>query len=187
MTYQFVVQKGLYKTGDDVVFFPIDAVLPQDLIQQQGIANFMAGKEKTELKLQSFAESCRKGYMAPASSIKKYLKTDTLPEDLTTALEVIKYEPPEIPIQNGILVRLPEFANTPYDIEGCDLYLDIVKKMIDELVVITEKLEGSNMLTYLGLKQGNQRLSTHQSNKKHPRPRRTSFLEDCSSPISLNY
>jgi hypothetical protein len=89
--------------------------------------------------------------VAPVSSIKEYLNVDTLPEDLTTALGVIKYEPPEIPVQNGILVGLPEFANTPYDIEGCDLYLDIVKKMIDELVVVTEKLEGSNMLTTLDL------------------------------------
>jgi len=151
MTFQFVVQKGLYKAGDDVVFFPIDAVLPQRLIQQQGIANFMAGKEKNRIRTVVLRGALSQGYVAPVSSIKEYLNVDTLPEDLTTALGVIKYEPPEIPVQNGILMGLPEFANTPYDIESCDLYLDIVKKMIDELVVITEKLEGSNMLTTLGL------------------------------------
>ena len=151
MSFQFVVQKGLYKAGDDVVFFPIEAVLPQDLIQQQGIANFMAGKEKNRIKTAVLRGQLSQGYVAPVSSIKEYLKVDTLPEDLTTALGVIKYEPPEIPIQNGILVGLPEFANTPYDIEGCDLYLDIVVKMMEEKVAVTEKLEGSNMLTTLNL------------------------------------
>ena len=151
MSFQFVVQKGLYKAGDDVVFFPIEAVLPQDLIQQQGIANFMAGKEKNRIRTAVLRGQLSQGYVAPVSSIKEYLKIDTLPEDLTTALGVVKYEPPEIPVQNGILVGLPEFANTPYDIEGCDLYLDIVVKMMEEKVVVTEKLEGSNMLTTLDL------------------------------------
>jgi RNA ligase (TIGR02306 family) len=151
MSFQFVVQKGLYKAGDDVVFFPIEAVLPQDLIQQQGIANFMAGKEKNRIRTAALRGQLSQGYVASVSSIKEYLKVDTLPEDLTTALEVVKYEPPEIPVQNGILVGLPEFANTPYDIEGCDLYLDIVVKMMEEKVVVTEKLEGSNMLTTLDL------------------------------------
>ena len=146
MTYQFVVQKGLYKVGDEVVYFPIDSLLPQELIQQQGIANFMAGKEKNRIKTCRLRSEISQGYVAPVSSIKQYLKTDILPEDLTTTLGIVKYEPPEIMTHSGNLVRLPEQVYV-YDIEGCDQFPDIVEKLMDKKVFITEKLEGSNMAT----------------------------------------
>jgi RNA ligase (TIGR02306 family) len=150
MTYQFVVQKGLYKPGDEVAFFPIDSLLPQELIQQQGIANFMAGKEKNRVKTCRLRSEISQGYVAPINSIKQYLKVDTLPEDLTSALNVTKYEPPEIMTHSGNLVKLPEQVYY-YDIEGCDRYPEIIESLMEEKVFITEKLEGSNMATAIDI------------------------------------
>jgi RNA ligase, DRB0094 family len=150
MTYQFVVQKGLYQTGDEVVFFPIDSLLPQEFILQQGISNFMAGKEKNRIKTVRLRGEISQGYVASASSTKQYLKIDVLPADLTTAIGVTKYEPPEIMSHTGNLVRLPEQVYV-YDIEGCDRFPEIVEKLMDEKVFITEKLEGSNMATAIDI------------------------------------
>jgi RNA ligase (TIGR02306 family) len=150
MTYQFVVQKGLYNPGNEVIFFPIDSLLPQELIQQQGIANFMAGKDKNRVKTCRLRGEISQGYVAPANSIKQYLKVGTLPDNLTEALNVTKYEPPEIMTHSGNLVKLPEQVYY-YDIEGCDRYPEIVEKLMEEKVFITEKLEGSNMATAIDI------------------------------------
>lgn len=144
MTYQFAVQKGLYKVGGEVVYFPIDSVLPQELIQQQNIANFMAGKDKNRIKTCRLRGELSQGYVAPVESIKQFLKVGSLPEDLTSALGVIKYEAPEIMTQTGKLVDPPELIYY-YDIESCDRFPVIAEKLMDQKVVITEKLEGSNM------------------------------------------
>ncbi len=146
MTYQFVVQKGLYKSGDEVVYFPVDSLLPQDLVQQQNIANFLGGKEKNRVKTCRLRGEISQGYVAPVQSIKDFLKAETLPSDLTEMLKVTKYEPPEVMTRAGTLVRLPEQVYV-YDIEGCDRFPEIVEKLMDERVFITEKLEGSNMAT----------------------------------------
>lgn len=199
MTYQFVVQKGLYKEGDEVVYFPIDSLLPQELIQQQGIANFLAGKDKNRVKTCRLRGEISQGYVSPVSSIHTYincfrpkkltqeiierakylykmstgdcaefgtsieaiinaitetfckeLKTDVLQNDLTAVLGVTKYEPPEIMTHTGNLVQLPEQVYY-YDIEGCDRYPEIVEKLMDLPVFITEKLEGSNMATAIDI------------------------------------
>jgi RNA ligase (TIGR02306 family) len=146
MTFQFVVQKGMYQAGDDVVYFPEDSLLPQELIAQQNIATFMSGKAKNRIKTCVLRGAVSQGYVASAKSIKEYLKVDTLPADLTAALGITKYEPPEIMTQTGKLVRLPK-AVYEHDIEGCDRYPHIVEELLHKPVVISEKLEGSNMAT----------------------------------------
>jgi RNA ligase (TIGR02306 family) len=147
MTFQFVVQKDMYHVGDDVVYFPIDSLLPQGLVAQQNIANFLSGKDKNRVKTVALRGEISQGYVATKQSILEYLKIDTLPVDLTAALQVTKYEPPEIMTQSGNLVACPP-AVYYYDIEGCDRYPNIVEKMrAADSVIISEKLEGSNMAT----------------------------------------
>jgi RNA ligase (TIGR02306 family) len=143
MTFQFVIPKEVYKEDDEVVYFPIDSLLPQDFIEQQGIANHLSGKSKNRVKTRTLRGEVSQGYVASVKSVLQYLKTDTLPEDLTVSLNVTKYEPPEIMMQTGNLVRLPEHVYY-YDIEGCDRFPNIVEMLMDKLVVITEKVEGSN-------------------------------------------
>ena len=147
MTFQFVVQKGLYQVGDEVVYFPEDSVLPEELVAHQNIANFMSGKAKNRIKTCVLRGQPSQGYVSPAKSIKEYLKVDTLPEDLTAALGVTKYDPPEIMTQSGNLVALPPSVYY-YDIEGCERFPEIVERLRNEAsVIISEKVEGSNMAT----------------------------------------
>jgi RNA ligase (TIGR02306 family) len=150
MTYQFVIPKGAYKEGDEVVFFPIDSLLPQEFIAQQGIGNFLSGKEKNRVRTAKLRGAISQGYVASVDSVKQYLKVDTLPDDLTEALGVTKYEPPEIKISSGNLVRLPEHVSS-YDIEGCDRYPNIVEILMDLPCMISEKMEGSNAWATLDL------------------------------------
>jgi RNA ligase (TIGR02306 family) len=146
MLFQFVIPKDVYKVGETIIYFPVDSLLQQDFIQQQNIANHLAGKDHNRVKTCTLRKELSQGYVASVKSVLEYLKADTLPEDLTAALHVEKYEPPEIMTHTGNLVRLPEHVYY-YDIEGCDRYPDILALLMDRKVVITEKLEGSNFGT----------------------------------------
>jgi len=160
MTYQFAVSKGAYSVGDLLVYFPVDSLLPQEFIQQQNIANFLSGKEKNRVRTVTLRGETSQGYVASVDDVKRYLKIDVLPEDLTAAMEVVKYEPPEIKISAGNLVRMPEHVSV-YDIEGCDNYPHIVDMLMDIPCVVTEKMEGSNVWATI---DPNKKISVGQRN-----------------------
>jgi len=141
MTYQFAIPKNVYKTQDELIYFPVDSLLPPEFVEQQGIANFLAGKNR--VKTVTLRGEISQGYVASIESIKRYLKVDSLPEDLTTALGVIKYEPPEIKTSTGNLVARPACVYY-YDIEGCERFPHILDKLMDLPCMISEKLEGTN-------------------------------------------
>jgi RNA ligase (TIGR02306 family) len=58
-------------------------------------------------------------------------------------LGVEKYEPPVVNLGDCDLRRLPPAA-PHYDIEGCDRFGHVLERLLDEEVVVTEKLEGAN-------------------------------------------
>lgn len=48
--YQFVVPKNVYRNGDAVLYFPVDAVLPETLLQKIGLSGKLSGKRKNRVK-----------------------------------------------------------------------------------------------------------------------------------------
>ncbi len=175
ITYQFAISKNLYKVGDEIIYFPIDSLLPLEFVEQQGIANFLAGKSR--VKTVVLRGEVSQGYVASVESVKRFLNNNKckkcesknikskddeygewlclecghrwiiyyyeLPEDLTKALGVIKYELPEVKLSTGNLVGRPECVYY-YDIEGCDNFPEILNKLMDLPCMISEKLEGTN-------------------------------------------
>lgn len=163
MTFQFVVGKDQFKVGDNCIFFPIDSVLPQTLIDHFGIAKFLSGKDHNRVKSAKFLKQISQGYVASVESVLDYLNTKSIhgvlnttedglystgltssyiPEDCTEMLGVTKYEAPAVLQKNAKLIPLGHAA---YDIEGCDRYQNIVDYLMDKDVVIEEKCEGMNM------------------------------------------
>src|SRR5581483_11604494 len=43
--YRAVVVKGRYQTGDWAIYVPEQAVLPQELIDELGLANYLSGRD----------------------------------------------------------------------------------------------------------------------------------------------
>ncbi len=148
MTFQFCVKKDEFQVGSAVVYFPLDAVMPDALVAHFGIANFLAGGKR--VKTVKLRGSISQGFVASAASVSDYLVKNLLNPlaivpnlGLTDALGVTKWEPPVTMQANAKLTPL----NIPaYDIEGCDRYPEIVAELMKEPVVyITEKVEGMNM------------------------------------------
>ena len=154
LTFQFVVGKGQFEVGSDVIYFPIDSVLPQPLIDHFGIAKFLSGKDHNRIKSAKFLKQISQGYVASVESVHKYLMDQdfqasiglgmSFPEtDYTEILKVEKWEAPAVLSKNARLIPIKDCKI--YDIEGANRYQNVVDYLMDKDVVIEEKIEGSNM------------------------------------------
>jgi RNA ligase (TIGR02306 family) len=145
MTWQFVVGRDEYKPGDLVVYIPIDSVLPPDLIEFLGVGNFLAGSQKNRVKTARLRGELSQGLVVQLEKLVafKCISFDENMADIREYLGIEKYDPPPIMSKSGNLVRMPEHVSV-FDVEGADNYPDVVEVLMDEPVIVTEKLEGTN-------------------------------------------
>lgn len=153
MEFQFCVPTDQYEVGDLVLYFPIDAVIPQEVLQRLGLEGKLAGKDKNRLKTVRLRGEISQGIVATVES----LLGDQLPNlsvvkgtDYTEYLGVVKYEPPEAISGFGSRGSRPEYLRPlpqlveVYDIEGAERNPEIVELLMDQSVMVTEKVEGSH-------------------------------------------
>lgn len=144
LDFQFVILKGQFKDGDKCLYFPIDSILPAPLIEKMGLTGKLAGKDRDRVKTVKLRGQVSQGLVTEVSLVPDEMARRGDPSELTAFLGVTKYEPPEIVCQDGILSRLPEGLSV-YDIEGAERFANIVDLLMDQEVVVTEKVEGSNL------------------------------------------
>jgi len=152
LAFSFVTGRNEYVPGDKVYYFPIDSVIPENILERMGLVGKLAGGKKNRVKT-----ACLRGVYSQGLVIKpeKLLGItprldakiqDTSGYEQETFLEasgITKYEPPIVPCKWGTLLPLPKQLSM-YDIEGIGRFPHIVDMLLDVEVVITEKLEGSN-------------------------------------------
>lgn len=153
--YQVVTQKGLYATGDVIIYFPDDSLLPENLVDTLGLTNKLAtgntlkdGKKiRNRIKTIKLRGNISQGFVCPPSLLidAGYIdESDVLVgNDITNKLGVVKYEPPPVASMSGNLVALPAMLSR-YDIENAENYPAVIQNLINEKVYIAEKLEGSH-------------------------------------------
>lgn len=145
LDYQFVIGKDAYQLGETVVYFPIDSLLPQTLIEKLGLIGRLSGSSKNRVKTVRLRGEISQGLVCKITEIQDFLPPhDNLSQlDLTTVLGVTKYEPEPIVCLEGKLVRLPEGVPA-YDIEGADRFIEVANLLMEVPVWVSEKLEGTN-------------------------------------------
>jgi len=144
--FQFVIAKGSFAPSDRCLYFPVDSIVPSDLIEKMGLTGKLSGKNKDRVKTVKLRGQISQGLVAkldiiPDTAIN--MIPTMSPEAFTALIGVTKYDPPEIPCNDGILKPLPD-GQSMYDIEGADRYTEIAERLMNEPVFITEKLEGTN-------------------------------------------
>ena len=144
-TYEFVVPKGKFLVGETVVYFPVDSVLPLIIQEKLGLVGRLAGSNKDRIKVIKLRGQYSCGVVAKMDIIADLLQSIPNPstEEITAFLGVSKYEPPTVPCKTGNLCALPVGLNK-YDIESVNSDKGLFDSLLDERVVISEKLEGSN-------------------------------------------
>lgn len=154
--YEFVVGKGSFSPGELVVYFPVDSELPAPLIEALELTGKLAHgtiptdgtpRPQNRVKTIKLRGNLSQGVVAKFAVVQGFLK-NALSEigvgmNLAHQLGVTKYEPPVVPSKGGNLVPLPELVSV-YDIESAQNYTDLVERLMDEPVLITEKLEGAH-------------------------------------------
>lgn len=143
MSFQFVVLKGKHKVGDEVLYFPIDALLPLDLVETLGLTGRLSGSEQNRVKTAKLRGEISQGLVEFPEKLLGPDWRDIPEEELTEKLGVTKYEAEPISCQNGTLLPLPDGVSV-YDIEGADRFPEIIEALLPQRVLITEKLEGSH-------------------------------------------
>lgn len=141
LTYQFVVPKGSLKSGDRVVYFPIDSIIPDVLAVKMGVKNYLAGASKSRVKTARLRGCISQGIVTTPEIAG--LADLEIGKDYKDVLAVTKYIAPIVPCHAGNLLPLPSGVSS-YDIEGADNYPDVVDLLMDQIVYISEKLEGTN-------------------------------------------
>jgi len=152
-TFEFVIKKEQFKKGDTVLYFPIDSLIPEWVLEKLGLVGRLSGKDKNRVKTVRLRGQISQGLVAELELLEGMpngaLETDS--EKITEFLGVEKYEPPVIPCQTANLVGLP-IGLSSYDIEGADRYVEVAQVLMPQMVEITEKLEGQNFsVTYSAL------------------------------------
>lgn len=143
MDFEFVIGKGQFKSGDRVLYLPVDSVLPPELIERLGLVGRLAGKDKNRVKTLSLRGQVSQGIVTSLTWIPEGM---TDPQEITAQLGITKYEPPELLCNDAVLTRLPE-GQGKYDIESADRFLAVTAQLMDAPVTISEKVEGSNFWT----------------------------------------
>lgn len=140
-----IVQKGSYQVGDWCVFFPPDSVLPDQLIKDWNLEFLKKGGRVGTLKLRGYISQ---GLILPVECIPNYgyLKLG-LGADVTKRLGVTKYEPPAKPVtmrgkSTSVRTQNPNFTKYT-DIENIQNFDSVFQ--LGDMVVITEKIHGSNI------------------------------------------
>ncbi len=141
INFQFVIPKGKYQVGDEVLYFPIDSVLPENTVEALGLTGRLAGKNKDRIKTVRLRGEISQGVVGDTELLSNPEESNT--ELITKELGVTKYEPPVVPCKAGNLVQLP-CGLSAYDIEGAERNMEILEQLMDVPIIVTEKLEGQN-------------------------------------------
>lgn len=140
-SYQVVVQKGLYTTGDEVVFAPEKSVLTGQLKAEY--EKYLSGPDKDRVKAVRLRNEISSGIIIPKEFIPNF-ESYEVGVDISTDLGISKYEPP-IPVHLAGKVKsfdMPHIGN--HDCEHANVYVnDLIP---GERVVITEKVHGSQFI-----------------------------------------
>lgn len=143
MDFQFVVGKGAHTPGEQVVYFPVDALLPDPLIERLGLVGRLSGAARNRVKTVVLRGQISQGVVARLDVLPEGLTANVDPAVLTEALGVSKWEAPDVLTQDAVLRPLPD-GQSKYDIESADRFVEIAEALMDQPVFITEKVEGSN-------------------------------------------
>jgi RNA ligase (TIGR02306 family) len=146
-TYQVVVQKNLYKTGDIVAFAPEKSILPQSL--KEPWEKYLTGTNKDRVKGVRLRGEFSCGIIIPLTTVQE--KLGYVPEvgvDISEKLSIRKFEPPVPVALMGSVQKFPEFINnTLAGAHDCEHFRTYVNEFVaGERVIVQEKLHGSQLI-----------------------------------------
>lgn len=153
--FNVIVRKNEYKVGDEVIYVPIDSILPFDLEVKIFGPDSKIKLNKSRVKQIKIRGHYSQGMIINPEDVADFLGIDRmrrlgtyeLDEDLSTDLGITKYTPPEASYQSGLVRKRDKPRENPFfhkygGIDNFKWYPDLFTE--GEQVSVTEKIHGSN-------------------------------------------
>ena len=147
--WKVVVKKDEYKVGDLAVYYEIDSFLPvrpQFEFLRKSSFKRMGSSEGFRLKTIRLRGQISQGLLTP---IPEGISNPKEGDDLTEALDIVKYEPP-IPAQLAGKIKgtFPSFIPKTDEIRIQNFESEVGFSPVGERVYVTEKLDGTSFTCY---------------------------------------
>ncbi len=139
--YQMVIPKGSYQTGDVVVYFPADTLIPDNWAEEFGVKKFLRGKDNDRVGKIKLRGEPSFGLVTPLPGGVDW----QIGDNVADYYEAKKYEPPIRATAGDAAAHHSEidpFISRYTDIENGRIHVDIFDA--GEEVVVTEKIHGTN-------------------------------------------
>jgi RNA ligase (TIGR02306 family) len=145
MGYQCVVQKDLHTVGDNVIYIPEAAVLPEKLLKITGFEGKLAGSKKNRVKAIKLRGVLSQGLVLPLYEITRNYNVsvdDILEsENLMELLNIEKYIPIVPASFKGDGVALQDANRVVFDVENYKNEPHLIAHK--EEIFVTEKIHGT--------------------------------------------
>lgn len=144
LAYRLVVSKGSFSVGGEILYFPLDAILPGDMPEELGVRPYLGGANHDVVRTAVLRGVASQGLPASMEVLtRRGIPHDSTPEFITKALGIVKYEAAPISALNALLHPLPG-GRSVYDIENAERMEAAIEYIIsnDIEVVVLEKMEG---------------------------------------------
>lgn len=132
--YRSVVGKGLFKTGDRVVYLPEGAILPENMLIKMNLLGKLKGPEKNRIGAIKLRGCLSQGILYPA------LPEWAIGDDVSEILGVVKWEPVVPTSMSGEMQTCPNIK-IRFDLENIKKHPNLIKP--GDGVWFTEKLHGT--------------------------------------------
>ena len=147
--WKVVVKKNEYKVGDLAVYYEIDSFLPvrpQFEFLRKSSFKRMGSNEGFRLKTIRLRGQISQGLLTP---IPEGITNPKEGDDLTEALDIVKYEPP-IPAQLAGKIKgtFPSFIPKTDEIRIQNFESEVGFSPVGERAYVTEKLDGTSFTCY---------------------------------------
>jgi RNA ligase (TIGR02306 family) len=147
--WKVVVKVGEYKVGDLAVYYEIDSFLPirpQFEFLRKSSFKRMGSSEGFRLKTIRLRGQISQGLLTP---IPEGISNPKEGDDLTEALDIVKYEPP-IPAQLAGKIKgtFPSFIPKTDEIRIQNFESEVGFSPVGERAYVTEKLDGTSFTCY---------------------------------------
>lgn len=137
-----IVGRDQFKVGDLVIYIPPDCILPQDMIEKNKLEYLKKSGRTGTIKLRGYISQ---GLCLPVYDTQRAKKM--MGQDVSSHFGITKYEQPEpaYSVRGGNIVskkKINPLFDKYTDVENIKNYPNVFKD--GEIVVITEKLHGTN-------------------------------------------
>ncbi len=157
--WQVVVKKDLYKVGDEVIHVPVDSLVPWEIAEKWGVANYLSGYDKYKNNNESVKAGRVKAIRLRGEISHGFVVPNDcghlIDSDVKEIYGITKWEPEDASWSVGNAEKSHKYFSKYNDIQNYRNFNNIF--VPGEEVIATEKIHGTNSAIGIIKKEGEEK------------------------------